>query len=119
MTLRIKYCRSCTVPLDESHGKRVYCFICRPIFDRYTATIGSLGRYSKSRISKDAIKTCAEARVPKICSRCNFSLHVEVCHVKSVSSFPKDTLLSVVNDINNLIVLCPNCHWKFDNLPRY
>lgn len=46
---------------------------------------------------------------------CNYDKHVEVCHKRAISEFPLDTPISVVNDISNLIVLCPNHHWEFDN----
>ncbi len=52
------------------------------------------------------------------CAHCGYEKHVELAHIKSVSSFPDDTLLSVVNSPDNVIQLCPNCHWEFDNLPR-
>ncbi len=52
------------------------------------------------------------------CSFCGYTKHVELAHIKEVSSFPDDTLLSVVNSRDNIIQLCPNCHWEFDNLPR-
>ena len=29
--------------------------------------------------------------------------------------FDKDTTLNEINDINNLMALCRNCHWEFDN----
>ena len=50
------------------------------------------------------------------CSRCPYSKHVEVAHIKAIASFSEDTLLSVVNHPDNLVVLCPNCHWELDNL---
>lgn len=51
---------------------------------------------------------------PRICSECGYSKHVEVAHIKAISSFSPDTLVSVVNDETNLKFLCPNCHWEFD-----
>lgn len=50
------------------------------------------------------------------CSKCGYDKHFEVCHIKPISSFSDDTLLSEINDISNIIALCPNCHWEFDNL---
>jgi hypothetical protein len=49
------------------------------------------------------------------CQVCNYSTHVEVAHRQSVSSFPSETLISEINSISNLIGLCPNHHWEFDN----
>lgn len=52
------------------------------------------------------------------CKHCGYDKHVELAHIKSLSSFSNDTLLSVINSEDNVIQLCPNCHWEFDNLPR-
>lgn len=49
------------------------------------------------------------------CKICGYNIHVEVCHIKSVSSFDDDILISEINSIDNLIGLCPNHHWEFDN----
>ena len=51
----------------------------------------------------------------KSCKNCGYNKHTEVAHIKSIASFPKDTKIKEVNDINNLIFLCPNCHWEFDH----
>lgn len=50
------------------------------------------------------------------CEKCGYDKHVEVCHVKSISLFSLDSLISEINDDSNLKILCPNCHWEFDNL---
>ena len=52
------------------------------------------------------------------CAWCGYTKHVEVCHVIPVSSFSGDRTLGEVNSSDNIIVLCRNCHWEFDNLPR-
>ena len=49
------------------------------------------------------------------CKNCGYSLHVELCHIKPVSSFPDSTLLLEVNSEQNVVQLCRNCHWEFDN----
>jgi len=49
------------------------------------------------------------------CSKCSYDKHYEVCHIKPISSFPLDTLISEVNSPDNLIPLCPNCHWEHDH----
>jgi hypothetical protein len=51
----------------------------------------------------------------KKCYNCGYDKHVEVCHINPISSFSEDTLLSVINHDQNLIALCPNCHWEFDH----
>ena len=52
------------------------------------------------------------------CLRCGYDKHVELAHIKAVSEFRDDELLMTVNSEDNVIPLCPTCHWEFDNLPR-
>lgn len=49
------------------------------------------------------------------CEKCGYDKHTELCHIKPISSFLKDTLVSVVNHRDNIMFLCPNCHWEFDH----
>lgn len=51
----------------------------------------------------------------KICENCGYSKHVEVSHIKQISSYPPETTIREINIPENLIVLCPNCHWEFDH----
>jgi 5-methylcytosine-specific restriction endonuclease McrA len=52
------------------------------------------------------------------CEECGYDKHVEIAHIIPVSTFSVDTKLKTVHDRSNLKVLCPNCHWEFDNLPK-
>ena len=52
------------------------------------------------------------------CRKCGYSKHVQLAHIRAVSDFADNELLSQVNAESNVIPLCPNCHWEFDNLPR-
>ncbi len=49
------------------------------------------------------------------CANCNYDKHVELCHIKAIKDFPQTATLKEVNCKENLIQLCPNCHWEFDN----
>ena len=49
------------------------------------------------------------------CFICGYKTYVETAHITSIESFPDDTLLTVINDISNLVGLCPNHHWEFDH----
>ena len=33
----------------------------------------------------------------------------------SISNFSPDTPIKFVNDMRNLVLLCPNAHWEFDH----
>lgn len=50
-----------------------------------------------------------------VCKNCNYSKHIEVCHIKPISDFPDSATIEEINCVENLIPLCPNCHWEFDN----
>lgn len=50
----------------------------------------------------------------KPCANCGYDKHVELCHIKSIRSFGPEAKLKEVNCLDNLIQLCPNCHWEFD-----
>lgn len=52
---------------------------------------------------------------PKKCCNCNYDKHYEVCHLKDVKNFNESSSIADVNHIDNLIALCRNCHWEFDN----
>ena len=52
------------------------------------------------------------------CDKCGYKLHVELFHIKPISSFNENSTLGEVNSPNNIIQLCPNCHWEFDNLKK-
>lgn len=49
------------------------------------------------------------------CKICGYRLHCDVCHIKPIAKFSDDTLVTKVNDFSNLVCLCPNHHWEFDN----
>ncbi|RLD65615.1 MAG: hypothetical protein DRI95_08330 [Bacteroidetes bacterium] len=50
-----------------------------------------------------------------VCENCGYNKHIQICHIKPVSDFNDDNLISEINDHENLVGLCPNCHWEFDN----
>lgn len=52
---------------------------------------------------------------PQRCIKCGWGLHYEVCHIKPISSFDDSTTIAEINHIDNLVALCPNCHWAFDH----
>lgn len=70
------------------------------------------GRW-KSNIRTHARKV---ARIlPDFCSICGYDLHVEVCHIKPIELFDDDSTVGEINKLENLVKLCRNHHWEFDN----
>lgn len=53
--------------------------------------------------------------IKKPCYLCGYNKHVELCHIKPISSYPETAKVKEVNSEENLIQLCPNCHWELDN----
>lgn len=75
-------------------------------------------KYTKHHKSSawNLVRARARAASPESpCQNCGYDKHTEVCHIKDISTFSEDTLISVVNSPDNLVRLCPNCHWEFDH----
>lgn len=66
-------------------------------------------------IRKAARQVYIESGKPLCCAVCGYSHYFEVAHIKPVSAFSDDTPVSEINNPDNLIGLCPNHHWEFDN----
>ncbi len=49
------------------------------------------------------------------CQKCGYNLHIELAHIKHIPEFNPNTKIKIVNHESNLLVLCPNHHWEFDN----
>lgn len=49
------------------------------------------------------------------CANCGYDKHVELAHIKAITSFPKTAKIGDVNDLSNVIQLCRNCHWELDH----
>ena len=69
----------------------------------------------RSSIQKKARATYRSSDKPKSCVVCGYDKTYEVAHIRPVSDFNNDTTISEINHIDNLIALCPNHHWEFDN----
>ncbi len=51
----------------------------------------------------------------KACAVRGYNLHYEVCHIKPISAFLPTDFIADVNNLDNLVALCPNHHWEFDH----
>jgi len=70
---------------------------------------------ARSTIQKWARKILFDNSSDKECIICGYSLHVDACHIRGVADFPGDTLISVINHINNLVPMCKNHHTAYDD----
>lgn len=113
------HCKECGKPIS---ARLVYCIECFPLFqyrDYSKITIDDLKnkrKYQKhSRIRDIARRSYIRSGRHKKCEKCGYDKYFEVCHIKSIYLFSDDTPISIVNALDNLIGLCPNCHWELDN----
>lgn len=119
--LKEKPCKRCGNPIERvtPWKKRKLCNTCRQQLTVDPATtIGEIkkaAKYQRSSFIRNDARRVYFSSNPKECRHCGYDKHVEVCHKKAIKSFPDDTLLVTVNDPSNLVGLCPNHHWEFDN----
>ncbi len=104
--IKVTYCDNCLY-LKKTTIERMTK---KEMFDRSAKYY--IGR---NAIRKNATVKYHKKNMPKICKICGYSTHIEVCHIKSVSDFPDEALISEINSLDNLVALCPNHHWEFDN----
>ena len=117
-------CQECKIPIPSS---RKYCKDCSehvsaPIKGRLyynDKTLEEATREGKKAsryctIREYARKNLMRSGIMKCCKNCGYDKHVEVCHIKSISSFELSTTIKEINDLSNLVYLCPNCHWELD-----
>jgi hypothetical protein len=70
---------------------------------------------ARTTIRKHAALVFEESKIEKKCFYCGYDKTIEIAHIKSVSSFSKDSLIKDINALNNIIALCPNHHWEYDH----
>lgn len=115
---QINYCSLCGK--ETGFFRRKFCQSCNPMNKDWTRiTYGeatSKRKYQKnSRIRSLARNSYKHSHKPQCCIICGYNKHFEVCHVKPISSFPDTATISEINDLDNLIALCPNHHWELDH----
>jgi len=76
---------------------------------------GQAQRFQYNKIRTWAKKFMIEWNRPKVCEACGYDKHVEVCHKRSIADYPGMTALGEVNSKENLVYLCCNCHWEYDD----
>jgi len=100
-----KYCRSCSAILRGQVDKTLK-----------DAIYEKLHKSSAFALVRSRARTkMREAGKLNSCMNCGYNKHVEVCHIVAISEFSEDTMISEINSEENLLALCPNCHWEFDH----
>jgi predicted restriction endonuclease len=125
------YCKKCSNKLTTngqynqcSCGKRKTkksnrCQSCSNANQQKYETLEDILHY-RSRYGQSAAFNIVRGRARSLlthskCQKCGYDKHVEACHIKPISSFPNNTLIDTINAPDNLLALCPNCHWEFDH----
>lgn len=113
-------CKDCGKSMRTTKRKSCdECYIPRKkVKDQTIAELKGDGNANNSgytQIRADARKSFRSSGRPMTCQQCGYDLHVEICHIKDISSFSDDTYIFIINDLSNLVTLCPNHHWEFDN----
>jgi len=115
-------CRRCQVSISHLPKSSLLCEECNSQkVDWTTITLNdcvSKRKYQRySRIRTASRRIYLSSNRPKYCmvSGCGYSKHFDVCHVKAIKDhLPSDTV-ATINSLDNLIALCKNHHWEFDN----
>lgn len=118
-----KQSKSCSICNTNISGKNKYCELCKSqkIPSSYNCTKKEMfdkcknWQSARTQIRKHAKLIFNNYIKTNKCSICNYSKHIEICHIKPVKDFSDNCLLSQINNPNNLVALCPNHHWEFDN----
>jgi hypothetical protein len=78
---------------------------------------GIRGSYQSARstICKIARRVYKASGNPMKCLVCGYEKHTDISHVDPVSEFSGDSKINEINHVTNLVALCPNHHWEFDN----
>lgn len=114
---KTKTCAKCGALIPSVRKNCTNCVPNRK--DWSTRTIADIHSAAKYQVSSQlrtmARQQFAKSQRQRICQNCGYSKHVEICHIHAIQDFPPDTPVSIVSGIDNLVALCPNCHWEFDH----
>lgn len=115
-------CKKCNKTLirESYKQRRTYCIECHPNFRDYD-NITLLEAKNKRVYQKNSrIRCLARSKYLKnnkniSCYNCGYSRHVEICHIQAIKDHKETDTIAYINRDENLIALCPNCHWELDN----
>jgi len=115
------YCKYCNILISIGYNNNIVCKKCNHnSVDWSTITINILKNklptfQFHARIRALARSIYKKSGKPLHCSRCNYRNHFEICHIKPIKDFNDNDSIASINDLSNLICLCPNCHWDLDH----
>lgn len=116
---RTKKCKGCD---NMVRSNRVNCDSCIAKGSISELTVGEVRRWKSHKHPSWAhayVRQRARHKYSKDlmgkCLHCGYSKHLELCHIKPISSFEDHVLVSDINDRKNVLFLCRNCHWELDH----
>lgn len=124
---KIRTCTKCNAIFtrDKKHRSSNKCHKC--YFDMFDLPNKTLKEYWEKESIKNKHPSWKNVHIRALnrswnkkllsngCVVCGYKLHVELAHIKSISSFSETSKLYEVNAPENILPLCPNHHWEFDN----
>lgn len=116
-TRKLRYCKHCGIKVE---GRRTTCDNCNMHNVNWeTKTVGEIADKASyqvhAHIRQRARYRYRKSDRPKYCVNCGYDKHIEICHIRAIADFPIETNVAEINDLKNLVALCPNCHWELDN----
>ena len=120
--LTVKCCKRCN---EVINSKYEYCALCRS-YNKQIVLGYTIAQIKELYKDKTSMAVAAKIRGygatiynrstrPKYCVNCYYSRHYEVCHIRQVKDFPETATMAEVHALDNLIALCPTCHWQLDH----
>jgi 5-methylcytosine-specific restriction endonuclease McrA len=115
---KIRFNKNCELCNKEIDYRSKRCINCSGFLGDMTLKEAIYKKHHKSSAFA-LVRTRARVVAKKLgftkCIKCGYDKHVEVAHIKPISSFSEEVMISVINSKENIMPLCPNCHWEYDH----
>lgn len=110
-------CKKCFVPISTS---RKYCLQHKGTRVRVAFKNSNVHKLTLAEVAQQHSSIRNHARrvlrhIPQVCCNCGYDKHVQAAHKKAIILFDPSSLISEINSPDNLMWLCPNCHWEYDH----
>lgn len=125
---KVRFCSHCGQPRTTAI-RNLLCHDCCANKQKFTEAIRqrTIANYADKECLKKLHTSSKFAHIRGLCRSwhknktklpcyvCGYDKHVELAHIRPISSFEPTTTLAVVNSAENIVQLCRNCHWEFDH----
>lgn len=127
---KTRMCNKCNIEFKRTGNQSTtICNNCSNAYINLTNSIKKkfIGTYQESASVKNKHPSWKNSHVRALnrswnsdliksgCLICGYTKHVELAHIKPITSFPNTATLGEVNAASNNLPLCRNCHWEFDH----